>query len=384
MDKLNEIKSNFFEQDIPLISFIIPIYNTELYLLETLNCLLVNGYAENKLIEIIIVDDGSKDNSSKIIKNWIEKHNKLLVKFIQQENQGLSAARKKGLSESCGKYIGFCDSDDRIDLNVYIKMAKQAQNNDCDIAICRSEVFEHNTGISYDFYDTNIWDSILENKTLLVTSSFAEPRIFRLEPNANTRLLKREFLISNKIEFPPGLHYEDLPVHIKENALAGKILLLNASGYFYRVNRPGKITDEKSEKRFDILKIANLAFTEINTSILSVEAKIYAVILMIRMVYWCGSETLNNDRKRFYKEACELFSKNITQSFFKTFSLYAEDKEIILLAALINRKYTFLSLFSSNVKGAKIYALGLIFNSTIRKIIFPKLLKKLIIKIKGK
>ena len=82
--------------------------------------------------------------------------NNLLIKFIQQDNQGLSAARKTGLSYSSGKFIGFCDSDDRIDLNVYIKMAEQAQDRDCDIALCRSEVFEHNTGISYDFYDTLI------------------------------------------------------------------------------------------------------------------------------------------------------------------------------------------------------------------------------------
>lgn len=93
-------------------------------------------------------------------------------------------------------------------------------------------------------------------------------------------------------------------------ANAGKIGLLNSIGYFYRVNRDGKITEQKSEKRFDILKTAKEVMQQDEVIKLN-DYQIYCIMsLLVKMIYWCGCNTLLKDRYRFFKEATELFSKN--------------------------------------------------------------------------
>lgn len=91
-----------------LISVIIPAYNGEKYLSRAVNSILSQKYAEK--IEIIIVDDGSKDNTLQIA-NEFAKHNPQVV-VIHQENKGEGGARNTGLENAHGKYLGFCDCDD--------------------------------------------------------------------------------------------------------------------------------------------------------------------------------------------------------------------------------------------------------------------------------
>ena len=132
-----------------LLSFIIPIYNTSKFLQETLSSIACLGRRD---IELIIVNDGSTDNSHDVILGWLEDNPSEAV-YIRQQNSGLSSARISGAKYARGRYIGFCDSDDRINIQTYVNMAELCINYGSDVALCRSTVFDSASDFSYDFYD---------------------------------------------------------------------------------------------------------------------------------------------------------------------------------------------------------------------------------------
>ncbi len=118
------------------ISVILPIYNTSKYLRQCLDSI-VNQTLKD--IEIICIDDGSTDNSLDIVKEYTAKDPR--VKFLTQPNQGQGVARNKGIDLAEGEYIGFVDTDDWIELNMYQKMYTTAIENNCDLVFCNYERF---------------------------------------------------------------------------------------------------------------------------------------------------------------------------------------------------------------------------------------------------
>lgn len=114
-----------------MISVIVPVYNSEHWIAETLDSLCAQTY-EN--MEIICVDDGSTDQSVQIIKEYKQKDTR--IRLICQDNSGVSAARNRGISEAKGEYIAFLDSDDYVDPTVYEKMIALLEKENSDITFC--------------------------------------------------------------------------------------------------------------------------------------------------------------------------------------------------------------------------------------------------------
>ena len=112
---------------VPKISVIVPIYNVEKYLSRCIESLINQTLKE---IEIILVDDGSKDNSSKICDEYATKDKR--IKVIHKKNEGLGLTRNAGIKLATGRYLAFVDSDDYIELDMYEKMYDIAMSNDCD------------------------------------------------------------------------------------------------------------------------------------------------------------------------------------------------------------------------------------------------------------
>ena len=153
-----------------LVSIIVPIYNTEKYLRRCIESI-IGQTLDN--IEIILVDDGSNDGSSSICDEYYHKDKR--IKVIHKENGGVSSARNKGIEVSTGRYIGFIDSDDWAESNMFEVLYKQAIKYDCDISVCGvyeseyekdlcSEVFVYNkedfcsemfSGESFEGYTPN-------------------------------------------------------------------------------------------------------------------------------------------------------------------------------------------------------------------------------------
>ena len=124
-----------------LISIIIPVYNVSNYLDKCLESICNQTYQN---IEIITVNDGSKDDSLNILKKWKKKDSRITI--IDKENGGLSDARNVGMDASSGDYIGFVDSDDYVDEDFYEILVANLEKYDADISCCRySNVWEDGT-----------------------------------------------------------------------------------------------------------------------------------------------------------------------------------------------------------------------------------------------
>ena len=115
----------------PLISIIVPVYNTEMYLDKCVTSLINQTYRN---IEIILVDDGSTDNSGKMCDSYAQKDNR--IKVIHQTNAEVGAARNVGLKNVSGQYIGFVDSDDYVEHDMYEVLLKTLLQNNVSIVSC--------------------------------------------------------------------------------------------------------------------------------------------------------------------------------------------------------------------------------------------------------
>lgn len=127
----------------PLISVIVPVYNVEKYLRKCVGSIIDQTLKD---IEIILVDDGSTDNSPKILDDYAKKDKR--IKVIHKENGGQGSARNTGLDIARGKYIGFVDADDWIDLNMYEELYKDIVENNSDISVCSRKIFDENNNLN--------------------------------------------------------------------------------------------------------------------------------------------------------------------------------------------------------------------------------------------
>lgn len=133
-----------------LLSIIIPLYNCEKYISDTLSSILSQGLSEDEY-EIIVINDGSTDTGAEIVNNFCIKYKQ--IKLINQENQGVSTARNKGIDEAKGEYIQFLDGDDQMAPNSYLCLKKIAQKNPDAIAFESYRVEPHRKSLPSNFTD---------------------------------------------------------------------------------------------------------------------------------------------------------------------------------------------------------------------------------------
>jgi len=134
-----------------LISVVIPMYNAQNTIERCLNSILNQAY---KNVEVIIVNDGSDDESQTIVEGIIKKDNR--VKLFNENNHGVSHARNVGLTKVNGDYVQFVDADDDLDMDYFNKMTKLIEENDCDVAVCNNIhpfFFTHFTDRVYNLKD---------------------------------------------------------------------------------------------------------------------------------------------------------------------------------------------------------------------------------------
>lgn len=123
----------------PKISVVIPAYNAQQYLRETLDCLTVQTLRE---IEVLVVDDGSADGTPEILREYCKKYP--FIRAVRQENAGVAAARNRGIREAAGEYIYFLDSDDLIEPDVLEKLYHTARQHGAELVICKIQNFGRN------------------------------------------------------------------------------------------------------------------------------------------------------------------------------------------------------------------------------------------------
>lgn len=182
-----------------LISVIVPVYNAEKYLRKCVESLMSQTYRN---LEIILVNDGSKDNSGVLCEELLALDSR--IKVIHQKNLGVSTARNNGLKYSNGEYVGFVDSDDYVNSSMYMDMALCLESNKCDLVYCDLQNVDNNN-IMYDV-DTII--SVGSSKKMDI-NEINEKQLIELAGSACRALYRKELIKKFKIEFPDKLKFSE-------------------------------------------------------------------------------------------------------------------------------------------------------------------------------
>ena len=181
------------------ISFVVPCYNSEEYMEKCAKCLLIG----KDDVEIIIIDDGSKDNTGKIADKY-QKRYPNIVKAIHQENGGHGEGINVGLKHATGKYFKVVDSDDWLDEDAYKKLLKKIKHIDTDLVVC-NYVYTYTDGRSDQVISfANVYD---EGKVL----TWDDIHKFKLTqyPSLHSMMYKKSVLDKSNIDLPKHVFYED-------------------------------------------------------------------------------------------------------------------------------------------------------------------------------
>ena len=218
----------------PKVSVIVPIYNVEKYLEKCINSLLSQTLED---IQIILVNDGSKDNSGNIAKEY-EKNNKNRIIYVEKENGGLSDARNYGLKYATGDFIAFLDSDDYIEKNAYEEMYNKAIKENADYVEC---------DFIWEFPNKIRVDKQYPYKNKKEMLSFV--RVV-----AWNKLIKRQLITDNNLEFPKGLRYEDIEFTYKLIPFVNKFAYVDKP-FIHYVQREGSIANVQNERTAEIFTV---------------------------------------------------------------------------------------------------------------------------------
>lgn len=221
----------------PDISIIVPIYNAEKYINKCIDSILNQTKKE---LEIILINDGSTDNTEKLIKSYKDKR----IKYFKNTNHGIGYTRNFGISKSTGKYITFLDSDDYMAKDELKLLYEKCLEDDLDISIC-------------DFYRVYDNDLVEVNLGDFKSSSLKDnPDIITENLNPWGKLYSSKLLKDNKIKFVENLKYEDAPFVIEALCNAKKIGKVNDYLHYYVIHNNSETT-VRDRKCFDILKIVD-------------------------------------------------------------------------------------------------------------------------------
>ncbi|EQB39189.1 hypothetical protein M947_08520 [Sulfurimonas hongkongensis] len=225
----------------PEISVIVPVYNSSKYIKRCLSSIIEQTF---KNFELIVINDGSTDNSGNIINKFKSKCNNIHV--IHQKNQGVSKSRNLGISQSTSKYICFVDSDDAVESTMLEDLYSMAIKNDSDII--------------YSPYLKKLHDGsyVITSRGVLKSNNSQEALNPNLSSSICGQLYKKSLFIDNSIEFPDDLVYEDQLIAIQLLYFAKKTSTLQRAYYKY-YSTPASITNEVSIKKIDdIFKIISI------------------------------------------------------------------------------------------------------------------------------
>ena len=287
-----------------LISIIVPVYNVEKYLKKCIQSIINQTY---KNLEIILVDDGSSDNSGKICDEFAQKDNR--IKVIHKTNSGLSDARNAGLDVMSGEWVSFVDSDDFVSPYYIENLLNLSLKTNSDISITSFKyVFENNEdGISAKI-DEN--DSVLTHEKDEFLSQIFYSKLYDI--GATRKLFKKELF--NGLRFPKGEISEDLAIipYVFKNA--NKVVFCDKKDYFYLLRSDSiSRTNVFSQKNLFMFK----ALSDLKSNFINDKKTLRAINFYENLVNLAAAVRFGDDYKPYkkplkFKDFIEtLFNKNV-------------------------------------------------------------------------
>lgn len=225
-----------------LISIIIPVYNTEIYLRECIDSILQQTYSN---LELIIINDGSVDNSLQIIKSYEQRDDR--IKIIDKKNAGVSSARNDGLDYTSGEYIMFIDSDDYITDQNMIERIVESINNNCQPDIIMYKFVSDQNDYEPSENASDITDDLLKDMVANETINSACNKVY-----------KNEIIKNAGIVFHTAIRMgEDLLFNIEYFKNSDRILILDQASYFRRVDDINSATKKYMDNKYNDLMYVN-------------------------------------------------------------------------------------------------------------------------------
>lgn len=231
----------------PKVSIVIPCYNVEKYLHQCLDSV-INQTLQD--IEIICVNDGSKDSTLSIIQEYAEKDCR--IKIIDKPNAGYGDSMNRGFDMATGEYIGIIESDDYAELDMFEKLYATAKEHDLDVV--KSGFFFYFSKPTETNTPAPIASSATSNRTFCPLTAFKSKmemvEFFNIKPTIWSAIYRKDFIRSNNIRFneTPGASYQDASFNFKVWVCAQRVRLMEACFLHYRqdneassINSPGKV-----------------------------------------------------------------------------------------------------------------------------------------------
>lgn len=336
----------------PKVSIIIPCYNVEKYLKR---CLLSIVKQTLKEIEIILVDDGSTDNTSMLCDEWAKKDSR--IKVIHKQNEGLGYARNSGLNLAQGEYIAFVDSDDYVDINMYEQLYNSSERGKYDAIFCglRQEIAPQSYIQVQDFDNITIFKE--EQMSRLALSFLHKTELTpysRLFMSVWHGIYKRELIETLHLRFysEREILSEDLPFQITFFKNSRNILFIPNCLYTYCLNTSSLSHDIKLSK-FDTAKnLRHLLYTLIpddDEDNYLIDIEYYGRIRGLLTLLISSNKFKWKEKYEFIKKLCkddvwkELKIKNAykvySRKYMRQYELLKENKPFNLILFTIFDKY---------------------------------------------
>lgn len=272
------------------VSVIVPIYNSEKYLKRCIDSLVNQTLLD---MEFILINDGSTDSSDSIISSYDDPR----IRYFKRSNNGIGATRNFGIEHSKGEFIGFLDSDDYVEPDMFEKLYNECINKKLDIAIC--DFYKESINVEEIIFDDFEITDLNSNPNLLMDINLAPWN----------KLYKRD--ICSDILFPVGVKYEDTPWVTKVMSKASRIGKYNECLYHYIVHN-GSETTVVDDRVYDIFKITDILLYDLGLNDCLKDTVNDLVIYLITK-YTVSQRYLKNkkDRDKFIDYAFNYLIKNI-------------------------------------------------------------------------
>ncbi len=324
------------------ISVIIPCYNVEKYLDKCMQSILSQTLSD---IELICINDGSTDNSLKLLNQYAASDSRITV--INKKNEGVGIARNSGLKLATGDYVYFVDPDDWLEnLEVLAKIYEKAKNENLDMLIfggysCRvskTKIVTTKGGYSLKYLPGKYLDKVFSYKEI-------KNDIFKFPSTTWTKLYKREFLTKNNILFQTIPVGQDQLPFFHSMITAEKIGVLNECLYCYRKNRPNSAMTEKKRKSFSPLYVIDgIEELLINIGKIDEYKEIFINKYFSKATSWLGKfdKALKSEYYIQYKKTLEHLKKDYPTGWWKYFNPSINDNYYMLktkqIAAILEYK----------------------------------------------
>lgn len=320
----------------PQLSIIVPIYNCGKYLSSSLDAILAQTFTD---FELILVDDGSIDNSSEICKKYADKDHRIFV--INKQNEGAGSARNTGIAIANGEYIAFPDGDDYIVPNMYGELMEQARKYDADIVY---------SGLKNICYNEN--DMIISSNNINYPFMFFSTRkecrehIMYLKPTSTlfdvpwNKIYKLSVITKNNLQFPSFRRVQDAVFNLEFYNFVSSVVTIPNIHYHYRNNNQSNVWMKFPKDYIDIVIYYNKRLVElmVQWEVLKNETKIFCDSAFIAGVWETCVFCLNPNWKMGKKQKYEYIQNILNMEYVKRRAIQANVRQELYKYMILIRK----------------------------------------------